>query len=143
MCEPIQGFILCSCFKDRPVIHHKNSRRHKKKRAGEPQVKQYNWHLLRYEGTFDSGEVGRVIMPSHSIGNGLTDEFVQEKLNSGNCFDFDFVPREKDSLMIQEDGVQSPYLGFYFKNGRWEIGYGFSAFDDIMKDFGKGMVKLL
>ena len=143
MCEPLQGFRLCSCFKDKPVIHHKKSRRHLKKREGQPLEKQFTWQLLRYEKSFESGEVGRVIMPSYSIGSGLSDEYVCDKLNSENCFDFDFTPQQKDNLRIWEEDERAGYLSFYFDGGLWKIGYGFDAFDDIMYSIGKGMVKLV
>ena len=92
MCNPIQGFKLCTCAEE-PVVHNKKSRRHKNNTGDSP---VYTWHLLRYVKTEPSGMLGLVRMPAHDIGSGLTEATVLEQLNTVNCFDFDYTPQEKD-----------------------------------------------
>lgn len=70
---------------------------------------------MRYVETVYSGEMGRVIMPSSDIGEGLTVEFVLEKLNSSNCFDFDYLPQERDCLKIRLKDRNDKYLALHTK----------------------------
>ncbi|RYE54743.1 MAG: hypothetical protein EOP48_11660 [Sphingobacteriales bacterium] len=139
MCDPIKGFKLCTCVNE-PVVHNKNSRRYKKQNPGKkPEV--FKWQLLRYVKTEYSGEMGSVRMPSHDLGRGLTEQYVVQKLNEENCFDFDYTPQERDSLAIQVDDRWDFYLAFTFKNGQWMIGRDFDAFNDVMKELGEGKLK--
>jgi hypothetical protein len=137
MCDKIYDFKLCTCI-DKPAIHNKKSRRNKNK---EKQADVYKWTLLRYVETVHSGEMGRVIMPSKDIGEGLTEEFVLEKLNTANCFDFNYTPQDRDSLKIQLNDRWDKYLAFGYENGKWTIGASFDAFNDVLKDIGKGELK--
>ena len=141
MCNPIKGFKLCTCLTE-PVIHNKNSRRHKKRTSGQ-KAEELKWRLLRYVKTEYSGALGHIAMPLDDLGNGLTEQYVLQKINSENCFDFDYTPHEKDSLAIQVGEQWDRYLAFTFEDGQWRIGIGFDAFNDVMEDLGTGKIKLI
>ncbi|RYE56272.1 MAG: hypothetical protein EOP48_08375 [Sphingobacteriales bacterium] len=141
MCDPIKGFKLCTCINE-PVVHNKNSRRYKKQNA-EKKPDVFKWRLLRYVRTEYSGEMGRIAMPTHDLGKGLTEQYVLQKLNSEDCFDFEYTPQEKDDLAIQVDDRWDFYLAFTYKNGQWTIGRGFDAFNDVMKELEEGKLKLI
>lgn len=85
--------------------------------------------------------------------NGLTNEFIKNKINTENCFQFDFTPSELDKLTIRSDyefnsikAIPQPYsrvhkyMSFTFKNGIWEIDE--KEEKRIIKDGRGGIVKI-
>ena len=141
MCSKLEGFKLCTCDAA-PVIHNRKSRRNRKVGAVELAV-EYALDLRRYIETVPSSMVGRTMMPSCDLGEGLTEDFVVEKLNTSNCFDFDYVPQERDSLRIHIKGSRSRYMAFGYENGQWTIGLNYEAFDNVLEDIGEGQLKKL
>lgn len=139
MCKSIKDFTLCSCV-DEPVTHNKKRDKRKKNKETTTE-KEYYWYILRYIKTNDTREMGRVIMPSFRLDNGLTEDFVLEKINSQNCFDFDYTPQEKDCLHIYQGKNMGEYMAFTFKNGEWIIGMDYDAFNDELEQIGKGKIK--
>lgn len=120
MCDFEKGFILCTCAdKEKPVVHNKNSRRHKKNPTNEAQV--YRWYLSEFIEIYESIMEGIYELPTDDIGNGLTAEWVLLHLNEGNCFDFDYTPKEGDNLVITKPTktYQYVHLSFIFQNGSW------------------------
>ncbi len=74
-----------------------------------------------------------MIYPQKKINNELSLENILQTLNSDNCFDFNYTPKEKDYIKIEEkykfielEGHKRPiimeYISFKFENGRWEFG---------------------
>ena len=66
--------------------------------------------------------------------NGITSEFIKDKINSKDCFSFDFKPNELDKLILRSDfeykqikTIPQPYnrafkyISFTYKNGIWKI----------------------
>jgi hypothetical protein len=100
MCKQNERLTLCTCEDesepDRPVL---------------------KWKL--YKATGPRYQMGRAVPPPDTLGQGFTADRVLKDLNSGNCFDFDYVPVDGDSLTIGRDGSNSLHLIFSFSQGRW------------------------
>lgn len=142
MCDFEKGFILCTCEgKEKPVIHNKNSRRNKKNPSNELQV--YRWYLSEFVETYEETMMeGIYQFPSDDIGKGLTAEWVLLHLNEGNCFDFEYTPKEGDNLVITQPPIGYDYhhLSFIFQNGVW-VEKHYDPFSTILKVKIKGEVK--
>ncbi len=117
MCDFTKGFILCTCEEIPPkIIHHKNSRKHKKNLSTE---KTYHWYLCKVEAKDDDFLMeGLCEMPSQQIGDGLEEEWVLLNLNCEKCFDFEYTPQEGDNLVIRYH-KKPEFLSFIFKNNIW------------------------
>ncbi|AFZ03984.1 hypothetical protein [Calothrix sp. PCC 6303] len=130
MCDFTKGFILCSCKKEKEIVHNKNSRRYKKAQADTPQV--YRWYLSEFQETYESLKEGECSLPTSDIGQGLNEEWVLLNLNQGSCFDFKYTPKEGDNLVMNSSNSKSFYLSFIFQNREWKTGF-YSTFSTILK----------
>ena len=119
MCNFEKGFILCTCEEDKekPVIHNKNSRRNKKNQTNDSQM--YRWYLYEFVEKHALRMVGKYVLPASDLGKGLTAEWVLLNLNDGNCFDFDYTPKEGDNLVIRASHRAGLRLSFIFREGTW------------------------
>ena len=103
---------------------------------------EYTWRLTRYLGKDENGPVGSIVAPAHDLGKGLTDVRILSFLNEGKAFDFDYLPEEKDSILIQrkaKDGYW--YMSFLYEDGAWVEGMN-PAFTSINEEIAKGKVDL-
>ncbi|MGB1039565.1 MAG: hypothetical protein ACPGVD_01680 [Flavobacteriales bacterium] len=142
MCSNVKDFTLCSCVeKNEPTIHNKKSRRNKKL---QPKIK-FKWTIKRYLSTPEKDFIamGSIAMPRNYLNSWLTNDRVLSKLNNANCFDFDFIPEEKDTLNISQDDNWFNYLSFTYQRGKWIEGIGYDAFDDEIEIIKKGKLKEL
>lgn len=123
MCRFDQGFILCTCAPpgQKPVVHNKKSRRHKKNGTPAEEPTEYLWSLHRYIGPSEDYMLGLYRFPSADIGEGLTAEWVLMNLNLRNCFDFEYTPAEKDCLRMRSEKF-GQYLAFLYEGGEWKEG---------------------
>ena len=135
MCDFNKGFILCKCNDPKVVVHNKKSRRNKKKKN---QPIEYDWTLYKYLGLSKEMELGRYTFPSSDVGNGLTSDFVLNELNSRNCFDFEYQPKEGDNLIISKTD-SSNRIEFIFRNGKW-IEDHYSPFDHVYEKIDNGKI---
>jgi hypothetical protein len=123
MCDFDNGFVLCTC-KEKPTVHHKNSRRNKRAEANAPL--KYLWYLLecaKLDGPEHFLKEGLYQLPASDIGKGLTEEWVLLHLNVGHCFDFTYTPNEGDYLVIRESQQHGIFLSFIFRDGSWVSGF--------------------
>lgn len=141
MCEISKNIKLCSCLVEgniAPVIHNKNSRRHKKNKILDISD-AYKWTLYKYIGTKDLGMEGLLYMPSDKLGEYLTNEMMLSALNNEMCFDFDYQANEGDNLVIYhtERGSYN-FLSFIYKNQKWKVD-SYNGFTDMTEkiNFGK------
>ncbi|MCP4437494.1 MAG: hypothetical protein GY810_00835 [Aureispira sp.] len=118
-------------------MHHKKSKRRKRH---APIPVELTWTLYRYMGASTSTLDGMTEMPSFSLANQLSVEFVLTQLNLSNCFDFDYTPSEGDCLKIRHIG--SGFLSFIFKNRTWTIG-SYDPFRDSTERVQAGKVQEL
>ncbi|WP_075341141.1 hypothetical protein [Tenacibaculum agarivorans] len=139
MCDFNQGFILCKCNDSKVIVHHKKSKRNKKKLQKEVQKIEYTWTLFRFIGMSKERELGRYMFPVSDVGNGLTSTFVANELNSRNCFDFKYTPNQGDNLIISKN-QSSHRIEFIFRNGKWEEDH-YSPFDHEYVKIDNGKIK--
>lgn len=106
MCDQSDKITLCTCDDDNEAAATIGPR--------------LTWHLWRRAGS--SGIVGRMVRPSNDLGDGVTFEAVLHALNSGNPFDFDYLPADGDSLTIRSTANESVFMTFDYSNERWSEG---------------------
>lgn len=148
MCDFTKGFKLCSCepekikFRETEVykkigdqlIPYKN-----KKNDKIPLI--YIWQLFRLVEEYkNSSMLGRYILPTDTIGNGLDAEWIVLNLNCENCFDFEYDPQEGDTLFIRQNVIFGPYISFLYKDGQWIIDH-YSPFEFEIKHLKDGLIK--
>jgi hypothetical protein len=87
-------------------------------------------------------------MPSHQLNDTLTNEIVLENLNQKdkNCFDFDYIPCEGDSLSIKFDSDDKRsylygFLSFVYENNAWCAGMH-DSFSTTTQLLQKGIVEI-
>ncbi len=87
-------------------------------------------------------------MPSHQLNDTLTNEIVLENLNQKdkNCFDFDYIPFEGDSLSIRFDYDEKKsclygFLSFVYENNAWRVGMH-DIFSTTTQLLQKGIVEI-
>lgn len=128
MCDYSDGIKFCSCdnekikFREPKVFTKKNGKLIEQENPLNFDIPlQYIWTLFKFDGEKEITEIGRYIMPSNDLGNGLSADWIALNLNCKNCFDFDYTPKEGDNLKIQQNIILSPYLPFIYKNNQWVI----------------------
>ncbi|WP_237276113.1 hypothetical protein [Tenacibaculum ovolyticum] len=94
----------------------------------------FKWTLSSFQEKVNKNRVmGMMIHPQNKISKELTIDSILEALNSGNAFDFNYVPKEKDFIKIEEkyqfielDNHRRPaiieYISFKFESGKWIFG---------------------
>lgn len=126
MCDFSKGFKLCTCaageIKFRTQEFYKIVKGRKvavrdKKNEAIPLI--YIWRLFTYKGESKSIEMGRYMVPADDIGQGLDAEWIALNLNHGNCFDFDYTPKEGDNLFITQNQIMAPYISFIYTKAKW------------------------
>ena len=77
------------------------------------------WELKRFKADRTGFVIGRVIIPLNKLKEEIKFEYVLDKLNGGNVFDFDYVPQEKDRIEVWEHYINTEINGHsraYFEN---------------------------
>lgn len=147
MCELDKNLKFCTCIAEKKVIHNQNNRRNKKLKAEKSN--QYLWSLSRFVSRFEPMMEGMLNMPSHQLNDLITNEIVLENLNlkDKNCFDFEYIPFEGDSLSIRFDGDEKrshlyDFLSFIYENNAWRVGMhdGFSTTTELLQ---KGIIEMI
>jgi hypothetical protein len=147
MCDFDKGFKLCSCgndaikFREQEFYRKVNDELVKipnKKNDKIPLI--YIWSLSIFEGMNESPEMGRYILPTNDIGQGLNAEWIALNLNCGNCFDFEYEPEEGDNLKIHQNEISSPYISFIYNNKEWKIDH-YDPFSTFIKEKQAGKIE--
>lgn len=60
----------------------------------------YIWTLRRYLGPKESNRRGKIMIPTENFNNGISIENIIAKLTAENVFDFEYAPKERDTLHI-------------------------------------------
>lgn len=84
---------------------------------------KFLWTLYKFDGETETTEMGLYQLPLDDLGNGLDSEWIVLNLNTESCFDFDYQPKEGDSLRIHQNVVHSPYLSFICIENKWVVGH--------------------
>lgn len=92
-----------------------------------------------------------IMMPIGKFSEELTYNYIIEKLNTKNLFDFNYIPSEGDTLFIRieyvykvikkKHGSLGIYMSFTFKNNEWTEHFH-DPFCDITEEFKKGILKI-
>jgi len=135
MCDFSKGIKLCSC--DGEQIELRGSGGSKPDQE-IPLI--YIWRLYRLIQKTHPRMLGKFMTPSNDIGEGLNAEWIAQKLNEENCFDFNYQPGEGDYLKIQRNEIGSPFISFAFKKGKWQVEH-YSPFKTITKHLQDGLLK--
>ena len=84
------------------------------------------WELFIYHQDQDLCVVGQPLFPYHITPQDLQDrDCLLQLLNEKNVFDFDYVPKTKDRLLIaikkQNEEEESPFVfhGYSYRNKKW------------------------
>jgi hypothetical protein len=102
------------------------------------------WKLKRFKDDRRGLVIGRVIIPLNKLKEEIKFEYVLEKLNTGNVFDFDYVPQERDLIEVWEHYKHTEineypreyfenHMAFKFEKNKWHFGdypFGF-VFDEL------------
>ncbi len=92
----------------------------------------YKWTLSSFKEE-SNGVIGVMIYPKDKLDEYITVENILKELNTLICFDFKYIPKEKDVLVITEEynlielkEYPRPYIdnrmSFKFENNTWEFG---------------------
>lgn len=102
MCDFTEGFRLCSCQEN-------------------GLLEGYVWQLRTKKEKLDWMEMklGKCILPSLDIENGLAYEWVKLNLEDHNCFDFEYSPSQGDNLIVFHTNNRQKYLSLIYKDGEW------------------------
>lgn len=106
------------------------------------------WELERF---VKKGNVlGEVIAPVNKLTEELNAEYLEQELNKTNLFDFDYTPKEMDSLRISKKykyvelndnprpSLFLDFMSFNFESGKWIFGMSEMV---VYKEMKKGKIK--
>jgi len=144
MCLPSgKSVILCTCddLENKRISIHENMN-----------IRMtIKWTLFRFIKEEWSGMDGMLIEPAKAFSITLTDSFFRDQLNTGNCFDFDYQPKEGDCIMFdlllprkvkhgRRDDIPK-FISLIYRNQSWII----EQYDSFYAKLGKqasGFIKL-
>jgi hypothetical protein len=129
MCQQSNQFIFCSCVDGDPEQELKG---------------KLQWALNRYIGSRETNIRGKILKPSHQLNNVLNVDEVIDALNSTNCFDFDYNPKEMDCLHLS-NGLKHPdyaYFSIVYRDGEWQKG-SHPPFTSVSENISRGGIKFI
>lgn len=121
MCDFRDGFKLCSCLED-------------------DSDGKYIWQLRRLDR--EEYVQGRCHFPIEDFGNGLEFEWIKLNLEDHNCFDFEYMPKDGDNLIIRQKDSHFPFISLMYKGTEWEDDF-YDELGQITRVFFQGVVKML
>lgn len=146
MCEIDNKLKFCTCLEEEDIElinFHKSLDKFYKKQL--PNSKEpFSWVLYEYMGSEDSGMMGLLNMPSEKLGSSLTEEFVLSQINSEDCYDFDYKPKEGDNLQInfQRNKYWTEFMSFIYRNDKWEADM-YNSFIEKTEPKNYGILKVV
>jgi len=104
---------------------------------------EMRWVLTRYLGSRQTSKKGKLLGMSESLGQVIHIAEVIAEMNTRNCFDFEYVPQEKDVFHIDNGlkGAHYQYFSLIFKLGKWEKGRNPAFGRSITERIARGKVK--
>ncbi|WP_375559570.1 hypothetical protein ACE193_17785 [Bernardetia sp. OM2101] len=136
MCDFDKEFKLCTC-ENQETQHRKNTRKYKKENQNKD---TFVWTLYTYKGKLESFMDGMMALPSDKIGKQeLSLDYVIHQLNSKNCFDFEYSPKEGDYLVIEIEtkNWNSEIMPFIYRENKWIFDV-YNPFDEMTEEIKKG-----
>ncbi|ANF49534.1 hypothetical protein A0O34_02740 [Chryseobacterium glaciei] len=105
----------------------------------------YIWTLSMYIDSKKSMIRGKIMKSTEDFENGISAENIISKLNEENIFDFEYTPKERDTLHISfnaENREEYKYFSLIFRDGIWRKGRN-PVFVSVEKSIAKGELKVL
>lgn len=138
MCQTGKEIRLCTCVPNGidKIVHNKKSRRFKHLRN------EFTWTLEECMGPSKTTMDGMGYRPEETLSEDLTAERMLTDLNSRNCFDFDYQPKEGDNLQVfTPENSMRKHMSFIFKNQEW-IAHSYLPFKYEMEKVNYGTVTI-
>ncbi|CAM1345527.1 hypothetical protein [Tenacibaculum amylolyticum] len=109
------------------------------------------WKLKRFKADRKDFVIGRVIYPLNKLKEDIQFEYILDRLNAGNIFDFNYSPQEKDLIEIWEyykykeiNGYPREYfenhMVFKYENNKWN--FGKFPFGYVFDELNRGKLKV-
>lgn len=154
MCKRDFDIKLCACTDDSTKRIQELYKQEINSLGKKEFLKVIKWKLSKYIGREWSGMDGMMIMPTDKITEELTEEFLIEKLNQTDCFDFDYYPNDGDHLILEvgwlfnhrgkriKRQVEYEYSSFIFRDQKW-ISETYNVFYEKTEMFKQGMMQTI
>jgi hypothetical protein len=126
MCENTSRLKFCTCAELSDSNKNDNS---------------YYWTLSRLVGLKQEHLIGKVLGPTHDLGNGITTDAITQLINEGNCFDFEYIPSENDTLSISRRSDNYRYFTLIYRNNQWREGQN-PSFISITETIAEGRLDI-
>jgi hypothetical protein len=131
MCQAKDHFIFCSCVEE------------ELKTIQDSRENYFTWSLWKYLGSRQSTLTGKIKIPKKNLGSGVSEKAICKQLNSAiHSFDFDYTPRELDTLHIKVPDLEKDfhYFSLIFRDGAWRSGSN-PAFGSREEKIASGAIK--
>ena len=149
MCQPDKEIHLCSCASIAP-IPYPGSLEDGKVNQEDYTKTHFIWKLNRYLGKKDSGMMGEMRMPLQRLSEEITTDKLIIELTRKDIFDFEYIPKEGDELIIREEyiyktikGKSRPelydFISLIFRDGSWKDDF-YNVFSERTRMFKKGVI---
>ena len=147
MCQPDKEIHLCSCASIAPIPYPAN-----KEIIEEEYTKtHFIWKLNRYLGEKDAGVMGEMVMPLQRLSEQITTGKLIIELTRKDIFDFEYIPKEADELIIREEYIYKTikgqlrpelydFMSLVFREGSWKDDF-YNVFSERTRMFKKGVIK--
>lgn len=105
MCSPSENFKFCTCADD----------------PAQLATAEFTWQLYRYTDKTKRLRmiIGKFVLPAEKLAEHLDAGAIAKRMNAGNCFDFDYVPDEFDTLYIRSANDHDHFIRLRFNEGSW------------------------
>ncbi|MEC4048912.1 hypothetical protein OX284_005700 [Flavobacterium sp. SUN046] len=143
----------------KPIIHHKNSRRHKTKiilSKEECEETKITWRLRKYiRPKTNDGFDFTPMSASDRLSDEMTTEKIVKFLNDIFVFDFEYEPNENDEIRMEIQYVieningkfRRPYINYFvsflYDGEKWIVNKGFDHIHNHYEEFKEGIVKYI
>ncbi|WP_336690372.1 MULTISPECIES: hypothetical protein [unclassified Chryseobacterium] len=130
MCTPNTELQFCTCTEG-DIFEIKNI---------------YIWSLNRYVGYKEKNPFffASFVKPVEDFSNTISAQNIISKLNEGNIFDFEYLPKEKDTLDISfnaKNRAEYKYFTIIFRDGIWQKGQN-PHYVSVTENIARGEVKV-
>ena len=111
----------------------------------DPSAPKLIWYLSHFLGEKETNLIGKMIMPvaQFDFSTLITDDYIVAQLNESNCFDFEYIPKNGDNLIVRQyHNKKEEFMSFIFKGAKWTSDY-YNVFSGVVRKFNVGKMQLL
>ncbi|SDS75703.1 hypothetical protein SAMN04487764_2982 [Gillisia sp. Hel1_33_143] len=150
MCKQYYSIHFCACASIDPIPYPRNLENAEGKQDDYSDT-HLIWKLNRYLGNKNSSMMGEMIMPLQRLSEEITTDQLIIDLKQENMFDFSYIPKVGDNLIIRQAHIYKPIKGFprpdlydyislIYRNGSWQDDF-YNVFSDKTRMYKKGVIK--